>query len=42
MATYKLTKTAEKDIQKIFEYGIKQFGAGQAIKFLQELEKTLI
>ncbi len=38
MAYYRKTKKADADLARIFEYGIDNFGAAQAIKYLKDLE----
>jgi len=37
MADYKISRVAEEDIIRIFQYGVKQFGLTQAEKYYNKL-----
>lgn len=39
--TYELSEEADSDLQEIYDYTVRKFGAGQAVKYLQELEELL-
>jgi len=41
MYNYKLTTNAEKDLIRIFDYGIKTFGLTQAINYYNELNDQI-
>ncbi len=39
MATYKLSRAADDDLDRIFDFGIDQFGLAQALDFRDELNE---
>jgi plasmid stabilization system protein ParE len=40
IASYRFTKQAQKDIQRLIEQGRKQFGIKQVVSYFDELEKS--